>query len=212
MKKIIIAFITGIVVTLGVSAQNAADILDRAARAYESSDGIKAAFSMNTRSTQQKINESFEGAIQIKGAKFKYETPDMIVWFDGKTQWTYLTRSEEVNVTTPSGDELQQTNPLLILKSYKGNYEVSLKGQSTSATGKATYDVVLVPKKAKDIEKIELQIEKNNNLPTGIIINAKRDIRTAIRISKLQTSVNQPDATFVFNAKDYPEAEIIDLR
>lgn len=32
------------------------------------------------------------------------------------------------------------------------------------------------------------------------------------RISKMKTGVNQPDSYFVFNEKDYPDAEIIDLR
>ncbi|WP_080904257.1 LolA-like putative outer membrane lipoprotein chaperone [Parabacteroides sp. Marseille-P3160] len=211
MKQLVIALFIGLFI-YPATAQNADGILDKAAQAYEQSNGIKATFSMHARSDKQKISESFEGTISMKGNKFHYSTPDMQVWFDGKTQWTYMERTDEVNVTTPTGEELQQINPMLILKSYKNGYKATYKGQSTAPNGKAAYDIVLTPKSGKDIEKIELQIEKNNNLPTSVIINAKNGLQSTIRINKIQTGINQADATFVFRENNYPNAEIIDLR
>ena len=70
-------------------AQNPVSILDKAASAYENSNGITASFELNTRSDVQKVSESFEGTINMKGDKFTLVTPDMITWFDGTTQWTY---------------------------------------------------------------------------------------------------------------------------
>lgn len=212
MKKGIVVIMFVLASSLTAMAQNAASILEQSAQAYEQANGIRATFSMHTHSDKQKIAESFEGIIEMKGNKFFYSTPEMKVWFDGKTQWTYMARNDEVNVTTPSGEELQQINPMLILKSYKKGFSASYKGQVTASNGKMAYQVLLIPKSGKDIEKIELQIEKNNHLPTSIIINAKNDLRSTIRISKLQTGINQGDGTFVFNKKNYPNAEIIDLR
>ncbi len=102
MKRIIIALLIGLATIHTAGAQDAVAILDKAAQAYEQSNGIKATFSMHTHSDKQNISESFEGTIQMKGNKFHYSTPDMKVWFDGKTQWTYMEQTEEVNVTTPS--------------------------------------------------------------------------------------------------------------
>ena len=78
--------------------------------------------------------------------------------------------------------------------------------------GKAAYDIELVPKKKSDIVRVELQIEKFSALPVSIAVFSKNGINSTIRISKIKTGVNQPDGFFVFFEKDYPDAEIIDLR
>ena len=98
---------------VGAYAQNANDILGKAAAAYENSNGISASFTMFTRSAGQNAGESFEGTIQMKGDKFTLVTPEALTWFNGTTQWTYVERNDEVNVTNPTGEELQFTNPAL---------------------------------------------------------------------------------------------------
>lgn len=193
-------------------AQNATSILDKAAAAYEKSNGISASFTLRTRSEIQKVSESFEGTIHMKGDKFKLVTPDMTTWFDGTTQWSYVDRNEEVNVSTPTGDELQFTNPAVLLRIYKKGFTPKYIGESTASNGKSAYDVELIPKKKSDIRKVELQIEKYSNFPATIKIEAQNGISNTIHISNLKTGVNQPDDFFVFKEGDYPDAEVIDLR
>lgn len=192
--------------------QQATAILDKANSAYENSNGLRARFTMQVRSDIQNVSESFEGTVDIKGDKFVLKTPDMITWFDGTTQWSYVDRNEEVNVTAPTGDELRMTNPALLLRSYKKDFTAAYKGESTAPSGKAAYEVELTPKKKGDILKVELQIEKLSGLPAAITVLAKNGLRNTIRISKMETGINQPDQFFVFNEKEYPQAEIIDLR
>lgn len=193
-------------------AQNATSILDKAAAAYENSNGISATFALHARSEVQKMSESFEGTIHMKGDKFTLVTPDMITWFDGTTQWTYVERNDEVNVSTPSGEELQFTNPALLLRVYKKGFTPKYIGESTASNGKSAYDIELTPKKKGDIVKVVLQIEKFSSFPASIKVEAKNGISNTIQISNLQTGVNQPDDFFVFKESDYPDAEVIDLR
>lgn len=193
-------------------AQNAASILDKAAAAYEKSDGIAASFALNTRSEVQNVSESFEGTINMKGDKFTLVTPDMITWFDGTTQWTYVERNEEVNVSTPTGDELQFTNPAMLLRIYKKGFTPKYIGESTASNGKTAYDIELTPKKKGDITRVVLQIEKFSNFPASIKVEAKNGVTNTIHISNLKTGVNQPDSFFVFKESDYPDADVIDLR
>ena len=58
---------------------------------------------MFTRSVGQNAEESFEATIEMKGDKFTLVTPDALTWFNGTTQWTYVERNDEVNVTNPYG-------------------------------------------------------------------------------------------------------------
>ena len=136
----------------------------------------------------------------------------MTTWFDGTTQWSYVERNEEVNVSTPTGEELQFTNPALLLRMYKKGFTPKYIGESTASSGKSAYDIELTPKKKGDILKVELQIEKSSNFPAKIKVEAKNGISSTIHISNLKTGVNQPDDFFVFKESDYPDAEVIDLR
>lgn len=194
------------------SAQNAVSILDKAASTYEDSNGLTAYFTMQTRSEIQHVSESFDGTIDIKGDKFVLKTPDMITWFDGTTQWSFVEHNEEVNVSTPTGEELQTTNPALLLRSYKKGFNATCKGESTAPNGKAAYDIELLPKKKGDVVRVKLQIEKLSNFPASIAVFSKNGVSSTIRINKMTTGVNQPDSFFVFDEKDYPDVEIIDLR
>lgn len=198
--------------TGNVQAQDAQAILDKAAQMYEQSNGIKANFAIHSVVPQQNISESFEGIIEMKGDKFKLETPDMITWYDGQTQWVYVMRNEEVNVSTPSGDELQLTNPAVLLRQYKKGFSVQYKGTSTTRQAKSAYDITLIPKKKSDIQQIDLQIEKMSNIPAAITITDKNKATVSIYISKWETGKNQADSFFSFNESDYTDAEIIDLR
>lgn len=193
-------------------AQEAQAILDQAAQAYEQSNGIKANFAIHSVVPQQNISESFEGVINMKGDKFKLETPDMIIWYNGETQWVYLMRNEEVNVSTPSGDELQLTNPAVLLRQYKKGFAVQYKGTSTTRQAKSAYDITLTPKKKSDILQVDLQIEKVSHIPAAITITDKNGATVSIHISKWVTGKNQADSFFSFNESDYPDAEVIDLR
>ena len=195
-----------------VQAQNATAILDKAAGLFENSNGLRADFTLQTRAVQQGISESFDGVLDINGDQFLLKTPDMQVWFDGKTQWAYVERNDEVNVTTPTGEELQMTNPAALLRNYKKGFNVKYEGECTAPNGKSAYTLVLTPKKKSDIEQVEILIEKNSGWPAAITIEAKNDIRNSIRISQIETGLNQPDSFFVFNENDYPGVEIIDLR
>ena len=154
----------------------------------------------------------FEGTIDIKGEKFVLKTPDMVTWFDGTTQWSYVGQTEEVNVSAPTGDELQAINPVILLQSYQKGFKARYEGECTATNGKAAYEIRLLPKKKSDITEVELQIEKYSSYPVSLVVRMQDGISSTIHINKLQTGVNRPDDFFVFPEADYPDAEVIDLR
>ena len=75
--------------TMAAFAQTAREVLDKTAAALSNKGGVTANFS---------IRNGVSGSIKIKGRKFQATTPQGIVWFDGKTQWTYVKQNNEVNV------------------------------------------------------------------------------------------------------------------
>ena len=205
---LILALLLGF--SLGADAQNAATLLDKAATQYTQSNGIKAIFTLQTSGAGG--SDRMEGTIQMRGDKFRLELPGTITWFYGQTQWSYVEHNEEVNVTTPTAEELPFTNPALLLRTYKKGFTAVYKGESTAANVKMAYDIELTPKKKSDLAKVVLQLEKNSGLPTRMVVSAKNGTSSIVQISQLQTNQNQSDRFFVFNETDYPDAEVIDLR
>ena len=205
-------FITlGLPVRAGAQTADANAIIEKVSHQYKQWGGMEIKFAANIRSEKNGISESFEGMIIMKSDKFVMNTPDMKIWFDGTTQWTYMERTKEVNVIKPSGDDLRLLNPMMLLQDYKKDFNVSYIGESTSSNAKIAHDIALTPKKKDDIEKIEIQIEKNTSLPAKLVVTMRNDIRSTVTIKEIK-SANPQDKTFAFPASDYPGVEIIDQR
>ena len=146
----------------------------------------------------------------IKGTKFQMQTPDVIVWFDGKTQWSMMRESDEVNVTEPTEEEQAAMNPAAFVNIYKSGYEYTLT--ESTLRGRAVYTVYLSAKNKKAaFSDILVDVDKQTYDP--LCFRAYKDgdwMRLAIMSFKTGQSV--PEATFTFPARSYPNVEIIDLR
>ena len=199
MKKYV-AMIALLLMCAGVQAENAKRILDKAAAAVSNPGGVQAHFQM--------ISKQFgttNGEIAVKGKKFHATTPDATIWFDGKTQWTYMKGNDEVNISNPSEAQLQAINPYNFINIYKKGYKLSAKEVENS------YEVHLVPnKKEQKIQEMYIIVDKASYHPTHVKMKQK-DKWSTIIISQLKTATLS-DALFQFNSKDFPKAEIIDLR
>lgn len=194
------------------NAQNARSILDKASEAYNKAGGITASFTLDTKDTKAKNTYSYDGKASMKGNKFKLEIPDGITWFDGNNQWVYIKDTDEVNVTNPTGEELQNISPSAIFSLYKNGFKLAYKGEKI-VKGKSVYVVELTPEKKKaEIIKITVTIDKTSNLFTSITVVNKTGLENTLSINRMQTGVSLSDATFAFNKKNYPGVDVIDLR
>ena len=182
------------------SAQSARGILDKAAAVVGNPTGVKAHFQMISKQYGMS-----EGDIAVKGNKFHATTSDAIIWFDGKTQWTYMKGNDEVNISNPNEAELQTINPYNFINIYKKGFNLSAKPVSNS------YEVHLTPtSKKRGIQEMYIIVDQKTYQPTHIKMRRK-DKWSVILISQLKTTPLS-DNQFQFNAKDFPKAEIIDLR
>lgn len=197
MKRIIFTFIC-VLALANVSAQTAKEILDKAASVVNAKKGATADFVMSGK------YGNAAGTISIKGDKFVANTPQAKMWYDGKTQWTYMTSTEEVNVSTPTEAQQQTMNPYRFINLYNMGYAMTKKEVKNG------YEVYL---KATNPKRTitEMYITVNNQyVPTNVKMKTAKGW-TNINISNFRKA-SLPDKAFRFNAKDYPKAEVIDLR
>ena len=195
---------------LPVQAQKAQDILDKTAAKLKNSGGIEAVFEATAFKGTKETGRA-SGTIKVKGNKFKIESNSLTTWFDGKTQWTLLAGSDEVNVSTPTAAELQAINPYSFINIYKKGYTATLT--KASYEGKSVHEVRLVAtSKKSSMQKILLTIDPTTLMPLSVRFkNAKGDW-TRIRVRSIKTGRKFADAAFTVDAKQHPGIEIIDLR
>ena len=180
-------------------AQSAKFVLDKAAAIVTASSGVKANFRMTT------TTGNTSGTIAIKGKKFFATTPQAKVWFDGKTQWTYLKNNDEVNISNPTEAQLQAINPYNFITLYKRGYTYTMNTAGTN------YVVHLTADNAnKKIKELFITVNKKSYEPMQVkMLQGKKWTTFDITSIKKQ---NIADSQFRFNSADFPKAEIIDLR
>lgn len=186
--------------TMSATAQTAKSVLDKTAAAVSNKGGITAKFTISSPSIK-----SMSGTLQVKGRKFHATTPQATIWFDGKTQWTYMKNNEEVNVSNPTDAELQAINPYNFINIYKSGYKYSM----TSSGGKYQVHLTATDKK-RSIQEMYITVNKSTYVPSQVKMKQNKKW-TTITISNFKKT-NLSDSSFRFNAKQYPNAEIIDLR
>ena len=197
MKKIILIMICALSMGI-VNAQTAKEILDKTASVVNAKKGATANFTMNG------VYGDATGTITIKGNKFTANTLQAKVWYDGKTQWTYMKSTQEVNVSTPTEAQQQAMNPYRFINLYNMGYDMSKKDVSSG------YEVHLKANNAKrTITEMYITVNKSF-VPITVKMKTAKGW-TNINISNFK-SKTLPDSSFRFNAKDYPKAEVIDLR
>lgn len=198
MKKIVFAM-TMLLATATTYAQTATQVLDKAAQKLTAKSGVKADFKAST------PQGSITGTIAVKGNKFMATTQHTKVWFDGKTQWTYLTRNDEVNVSNPKDSELQSLNPYNFINMYKKGYKSTMRKDGSSYIVHLTAD-----SKAKKVQELFITVDTKSYTPTQVKM-LQGTKWTTFDVKNLKQE-KLSDGMFRFNAKDFPTAEVIDLR
>ena len=178
--------------------QTAKQVLDKAAAVVSNKTGAQASFTISG----QNMNAS--GTIAIKGKKFHATTPQATIWFDGKTQWTYMKKNDEVNVANPSESELAAINPYNFIYMYKNGYSYTMEKKA------GNYVVHLTANGKKAIQEMYITISQKTSVPSQIRMKQSKGWTTIDIRNFKQASLS--DGMFRFNSKDFPSAEVIDLR
>lgn len=200
MKKLLLLF-TCFFALLTSNAQDnriAEKILDKVFVFLSNPEGVRIDFT-----------GSENGYLIMKGEKFYLNNQSIQSWYDGKTQWSYLTDNEEVNISSPTKEEIQAISPYHLLKRYKSDYTYIYIGQS-KRKGKLVHEINLTSK-SDIINDIKLIISDDNK-PVAILFYRNNKLMSEVNITSLQTDSKIDDKLFRFDKTKYPQVEIIDLR
>ncbi|MCM1372281.1 MAG: outer-membrane lipoprotein carrier protein LolA [Bacteroides sp.] len=212
MSKIIVLFLTFTFTTVMVIAQNKLspkEILDNTAERMQAKGGIRASFTTTT-FIGTTPHETINGTLDMLGNKYVMTTPSMQTWFNGKDQWTLVPENKEVNLVTPTDEELQVSSPTAFLTLYKHGFHLS--SNKGMLRGHKIWDITLRPKKSgQEPSRIVISIDQETFTPMCLRIRNEGNW-TRISITDLNFNANLSDAQFQFQPQKYPDYEIIDMR
>lgn len=187
---------------LSAAQPSAQSSLDRMVAAMKKHPSMEIAF------TVWNNGNSSSGSMSVAGRNFHLSTPEMKVWYDGKTQWSYAPSAGEVNVTEPTSEELAQTNPLSILSNLNKNFTCRrLKAPA------GLEKIELIPRrKNADMASVILTLKTSTSLPQEIAVKDAKGVVTTVKISSITGGKTKPAGSFRFNQAAYPGVEVVDLR
>ncbi|MBR4643968.1 MAG: hypothetical protein IKO73_02245 [Bacteroidaceae bacterium] len=207
MRKILTIIL--LFLSLGSWAQNAKQILDASAARIKQMGDVQASFTATSFNGTTEV-ASTKGIMYLQGKKMMLSTNDMKMWYNGKTLWSLIPESDEVNMSTPTEREMAHVNPYSFLGVYKKGYKMTAK--QTKLRGKDVYEVHLVARNAKNnAQEMFIDVAKSDYTPLCIRIRQDNDWNR-ISIHSLQGNQHFTDADFEFPKNEYPNADIIDLR
>jgi len=216
MKNIFLS-ITVLFFALFTQAQQdlkAKTILDEVSAKTRSFKTISADFSFSMENKAMSINEKNDGSINLKGQKYFVDLPGagIKVYSDGKTNWNYMKQGNQVTISTIDKDSGELMDPTSLFTIYEKGFSSKFIAEK-NVGGNPVYQIELFPdKKEFDVSKISIDINKSTMMIQSAQLFGSDGNLYGIVVKKMETNKDFPDGEFVFDAKKFPDVEIIDLR
>ena len=194
------------------TSKKAEALLNKASQVFEQSDGIKISFTLSPDTPDGEAFNAQEGIAFIKKDKFKLDMPYSTTWFNGSTQWVLLKDANEVNISSPTPEEIATISPLGILNIYKTNYLLKNPIERTF-NGKSATEIELIPiNKWQDFERLFIVLDNKTNNVMMVRFKTRDGSKSKLTISSYNSSNKFTNDLFQFNKDNHPGVEIVDLR
>ncbi len=189
-------------------------ILDAVSKKIESYNTMRIKFNYEIENKQNQHKETHKGYAFLKGNSYKIIIPEIEIFSDGKTVWTYMKESNEITITEPDSTEQSIFNPAQLFTLYKEGYKYLLIGEEI--IDKKKYKVIdLFPEKTEESQysKIRIKINTQKNEIYAIETSGKSGIDSYLTVSSTDYNVKVTETLFIFDKNRYPnDIEIIDMR
>ncbi|MCL2596110.1 MAG: outer membrane lipoprotein carrier protein LolA [Paludibacter sp.] len=210
MKKIsFIITISILLISNILNGQTATKIIDNLILQAKT-NAISTDFTLTVKEKNSKQGQTIKGNFTMKSNKFIMKMNEMVVYFNGKTQWAYSSENKEVTITEPTSEELAQINPMAVLYSYRETFDIKFAANNSNS---ANYVIEMTPKtKISDLDKMIVTIEKTTGNLLSIMQTEKNGNALTLTLSNYQSKIAIADSAFVFDIKKNKNVSVNDLR
>ncbi len=198
------------VIMLSFGDYNAKEVLEKVKSAYQSIQDASANFDQVVEYKIAKLNQKYEGKIQIKKQdKMRIETDEQVLVTDGETSWTYSVLNEKVIIDKydPKNSELSASR---FFVEFPNDFYMEVVGTENIA-GKKMYVLKLTPKNSDNyIQSMKLWADEKEWFVRQISVSDINGSNTTYLLKDLQINKGLPDQNFKFVPGK--NVEVIDLR
>jgi outer membrane lipoprotein-sorting protein len=198
--------------SLGKSDPAAKVILDNVSAKFKTYKTVTAHFTLSITDAGGKIEGVKKGTVYMKGSKYRVNISGQEIYSDGDNIWTYDQSSNEVQITKFDPTANTITPQKMFTNFYDKDFLYKLNGV-TKKSGKTIQEIELTPiDKTKTFYKVLVGIDKNSKNIISTKVFEKNGNRYIYTIMDMRVNSNIPESLFVFNIKNYPKVEVVDLR
>lgn len=186
------------------------EILDKLTERTKSFKSISVDFTYRMNNEEANIDEETKGKLTIMGNRYLLDIAGQKVICDGTTIWTFIEEAEEVQINSIDDSE-ESISPDKLLTAYNENYRSKFIKED-NIDGVVVNIIDLTPIEGKSYFKVRLVIDKIKNQLQEITIYDKNGSTYSYLITRFSTNEAVSEDDFVFRAKDFPGAEVVDMR
>jgi outer membrane lipoprotein carrier protein len=198
--------------SLGTSDPQAKKILDDVSAKFKTYKTVEANFTLSITDANGKAEGTKTGIVYIKGAKYRVNMSGQEIYSDGNNIWTYDKSASEVQLSKfdPSSNTI--TPQKMFTNFYDKDFLYKLNGE-TKKGKKIIQQIELTPvDKTKTFFKVLVDIDKSSKNIASTKVFEKNGNRYIYTITSIKTNGDLPDSLFVFDPKQHPKVEVVDLR
>jgi outer membrane lipoprotein-sorting protein len=214
MKKLL--FLLLIIVTGGAAVaqdHEAKEILDRLSEKTRAYSTITAEFSISINNKKDKVTDTQQGKMQLKGSMFKISMKASDIYSNGRVRWTHVKEAGEVNLQNVNpNDPSILNNPGKLFNAYLTDFKYSYKG-TKKESGVKVQEIHLFPKNLKAAySQVKLMVDVSTGMPKTVIYIGKDGVTYTVRFTKITPNLPMSNTEFVFSTKVHSNVEVIDMR
>lgn len=193
---------------MGASDPNAKKILDAVSAKFKSFKSVQSKFSLRIENSSNKLLGNKTGTVFMKGTRYRINVTGQEIFCDGNNVWTVDKEAKEVTISKLDPSNNTITPQKLFTNFYDKDFLYKLNSDA-----KGIQEIELTPiDKTKLFHKVIVFINKVKQTITSTKVFEKAGNRYTYTVSGMNTNANIADATFIFNQKNYPGIEVVDLR
>lgn len=190
----------------------AKQVLDAVSSKFKSFNAVQSGFTLKVEDAKGKVQGEKSGTVYMKDGKYRVSISGQEIFSDGKNVWTYDKAANEVTITKMETGQNSLTPQKLFTNFYDKDFLYKLNGEKKQGA-RLLQEIELTPTdKSKAFHKVYLQVDKTQKAIQSARILEKNGNVYTYTVSNFNGKANIPDAQFVFDKKNYPGVEEIDLR
>ena len=194
--------------SMGSSDPEAKKILDAVSAKFKTFKSVQSKFTLKIENSSNKVMGTKSGTVYMKGTKYRINVTGQEIFCDGSNVWTVDKAAKEITINKLDPSNNTITPQKLFTNFYDKDFLYKLNSDA-----KGVQEIELTPiDKSKLFHKVIVYINKATQTITATKVFEKAGNRYTYTVSGMDTKSVIPDTQFVFNQKNYPGMEIVDLR